>query len=521
MSEEAKKAGRGGLAILVAKVFFIITGFIQQPLLRLAIGQADYGALSRVLAVSNIFNNVVISSSTQGVSRTVAAAGEREREALRATLRVHVVIAVLGATLLAAGAPIVAWYQEAPGVLAPLTVVALVLLVYGVYAPLIGYLNGRALFVRQASLDMTAATLRTAGLVGLGWIFTRHAGALAASLKTSPGVLGAACGMVLAATGVFSLALRWTGTGKAFTERPPGVPTSGDYVRLIAPVMLAQLFVNALMQADIFVLGHYASQSASAGGAADPEVAANEWVAVYRAAQLFAFLPYRMLFSVTQVLFPMVAKAKAEEGDARVAEIVKRGCRIGAIVCGMLVVVVVGMPQSLVKFAYGAEMAAKAATTLRVLGVGQAFFAMLGLCTTILVSLGRETVAMTLTAVALVMLVGACALGDAAAPFGEAQLIASATAVTAALGGALVVGVFVVRRVAGAFVPVPTAVRVGACVTGAWALGRVMPVFSKALTPFVALALVLGYLAVLVVTRELGKDDLGLVLAVAVRRTKR
>jgi len=48
------------------------------------------------------------------------------------------------------------------------------------------------------------------------------------------------------------------------------------------------------------------------------------WVAVYRACQLFAFLPYQLLFSVTQVLFPMLAKANREEGPERVAELVAR-----------------------------------------------------------------------------------------------------------------------------------------------------------------------------------------------------
>src|SRR4051812_41582272 len=165
--DQARTAGRGGLAILVAKVFFILTGLVQQALLPRAIGQADYGALSRVSAVSNVFNNVVVSSSTQGVSRTVAAAGENEQQALRATLRVHSVIAIVASVLLVVAAPIVAWFQHAHEVTAPLIVMAGVLFLYGVYAPLIGYLNGRARFTNQASLDMLAATLRTIGLLGL------------------------------------------------------------------------------------------------------------------------------------------------------------------------------------------------------------------------------------------------------------------------------------------------------------------------------------------------------------------
>src|SRR4051794_24813238 len=165
--DQARTAGRGGLAVLVAKVFFILTGLVQQALLPRAIGLADYGALSRVLAVSNVFNNVVVSSSTQGVSRTVAAAGSAEREALRATLRVHLLIAIVAAVALAAAAPLAAYFEHAPDVLVPLLAMTGVLFIYGIYAPLVGYLNGRGMFTRQASLDIVAATLRTTALLGI------------------------------------------------------------------------------------------------------------------------------------------------------------------------------------------------------------------------------------------------------------------------------------------------------------------------------------------------------------------
>ncbi len=524
--DQARTAGRGGLAVLGAKVFFILTGLLQQALLPRAIGLADYGALSRVLAVSNVFNNVVVSSSTQGVSRTVAAAGALEREALRATLRVHFIIALVAGAMLAAAAPLVAHFEHAPDVLAPLLVMTGVLVIYGVYAPLVGYLNGRGVFTKQAALDVAAATLRTTALLGVGWLFAMRAGSLATALGTSAGVLGATVGAVLASIGVLLIALRWTGTGTSFSgPRPAGVPNVRTYLALILPVMVAQLFTNGLMQADIILLGRYLSLSAPELPAAavagkialSPAQAANEWVAVYRACQLFAFLPYQMLFSVTQVLFPMLARAKAEGGE-RVPELVRRGCRIGAIVCGLLVVIVLVIPGSLIKFAYGPEVALRGASTLRLLALGQAAFAILGLSTTVLVSLGREKTALSITAVALALLGATCAIIIPTAPFGAPQLMATATATTTALACALVVGVLAVEKIAGAFVPWRTALRVGLCIAAAYALGGVMPMFSKLLTPVVAAGVGLLYIAVLVLTGELGKDDLALVVSIAARR---
>src|ERR1700722_6466870 len=140
-AEDARTAGRGGIAVLGAKVFFLAVGFVPQPLLRLGVGLRDFGGLAQALIVANTVNNVVIASGTQGVSRAVAGAPGREPEALRAALRVHVPIAIAVAAAMAAGAPIYARFERASDVIAPLIVLAVVALLYGLYAPLIGYLN--------------------------------------------------------------------------------------------------------------------------------------------------------------------------------------------------------------------------------------------------------------------------------------------------------------------------------------------------------------------------------------------
>lgn len=522
-NEEQKQAGRGGLAVLVAKVFFILTGLVQQALLPRAIGRADYGALARVFAVSNVFNNVVVGSSTQGVSRTVAAAGEHHREALRASLRAHLGIGAVATGLLLLAAPVVAHFQGAPEILAPLVVMGGVLAVYGIYAPLVGYINGRRMFARQAALDIVAATLRTFGMLGIGWFFVRKAPEVATAVGTLPGLLGATLGAVLASIGVLLLALRWTGTGKSFAGAPPaGVVGMKVYVRLIVPVMIAQLFVNGLMQADIFMLGRYLSLAAAGlpapvtpgGAVTDPARAANEWVAVYRACQLFAFLPYQLLFSVTQVLFPMLARAKQEEGDARVAELVARGSRIGAIICGLMVAVIVAIPESLIRLAYDADIAAAGGPALRILVLGQSAFAMLGLSTTILVSLGRERTAMTLTALTLALMVTGCIVLVPNAAFGKPQVMAAATAAAGALAISLAFGVYSARRAAHAFVPVKTALRIALCIAVATLAGLYLPRFGKVVTLIVAAVVAGGYAAALVVLGEIGKSDLALVLAI-------
>lgn len=496
-------AGKGGLAILGAKIFFILTGLVQQPVLVAVLGLGEYGAFSRILAPSNILNNVTVSASIQGASRTVAAAHEQGIPVLRRILRLHFVIAVALLVLFGVAAPGIAWFQGSPHIVPGLLAMACVLALYAVYAPLVGSLNGRRLFVRQAGLDVLAATLRTAGLIGLGYVFM-HSG--------WRGATGSALGALFAVSCIFPVALVVSGV-----LRSSGAPADFDrraYLKGIAGLALAQFFTNLLMQVDIMALGHFLSRSP--GGTA-PE--ADEWVGVYRSCQLFAFLPYQLLFAVTQVLFPLLAKARSEGDHEAVKQLVSRGLRIGLLVTGLLVSVVVAMPRSLLRLVYPEVVAARGHDTLHLLALGQGLFAVLGLCTTVLASLGRERRAALITGIAT-LLVGL--LGFVFVPqadFGLPQLQRMAAATTAGLLLALVFGALAVVRIAKAFAPLRTTLRVALAVGLAFALGTVEPHVGKLVTLIMPIGIVLAYALTLLVTGELGPSDLAAIRGVLRRRT--
>ena len=92
----ARKAGRGGLAVGAAKIFFLVVGFVQQIVLARVLGVDGYGALSRVLAIANIANNVVVAGGIQGASREMAQASEEEKPVVqRRVLGIHAMVCLL------------------------------------------------------------------------------------------------------------------------------------------------------------------------------------------------------------------------------------------------------------------------------------------------------------------------------------------------------------------------------------------------------------------------------------------
>jgi stage V sporulation protein B len=537
-TKAARTAGRGGITVLGAKLFFLITGFAQQPLLRIAVGLSDFGGLAQALVVANTVNSVVVSSATQGVSRVVASAPGNEAQALRAALRVHLPLAVVIALCMAGAAPLFARFERADDVVAPLLVLSLVALLYGVYAPLVGYLNGRNRFGTQAALDVVFATLRTLGLVAFGYAFVRQG---------LSGVIGTTVGWVAAAVCIVPLAVRVTGWGRAIpagAERPHGVPRPGAYLLLLLPIAGAQLCTNLLLQIDIALLGRFLSEAQAAPGAAAAVAAAvmgagapnatamgasaataiamrdavKGWIAIYRECQTFAFLPYQLLFSITLVLFPMLARAQADGDAAAVRTYVARGARLAAIFGGLLVGVVLAMPESLLAFAYQPADAARGASVLRTMILAQGAFSMLGIATTVLTSIGRERTAAAVTFGAVIAVAATCFALVPAAPFGHAQLERSALATLVALVATLAVAGAIVRARTGAFVPLATAVRVGLALVACAATGAWLPRVGRLATPVVAAAIAVAYMAILVVTREVGRADLALVRALAPKR---
>jgi stage V sporulation protein B len=314
------------------------------------------------------------------------------------------------------------------------------------------------------------------------------------------------------------LAARATGLGVSVAKDrplPAGVPTSRGYIAMLLPIAGAQLCTNALLQMDIALLGRFLSQSAAAGLGADAQRdAVKTWVAIYKECQTFAFLPYQLLFSVTLILFPMLARARAEGDDVAVRSYVARGARLSAIFAGLLVCVIVAMPESMLSFAYGPADAARGADVLRTMALAQGAFTMLGIATTVLTSLGRERSAALVTLGAVVAVAATCAILVPGAPFGHAQLVKSAEATGVALVLSLVVAGAIVRSHAGAFVPLATATRVGLALAACTAMGFVMPRFGRMMTPAVALVVAAAYAAMLVITGEIGRADLALVRAV-------
>ncbi|MBN2192864.1 MAG: lipopolysaccharide biosynthesis protein [Polyangiaceae bacterium] len=486
-----------------AKGYFIGLGLVQQILLKFVLGLDGYGALSSALSLSSILYNTVVTTSIQGVSRAVAQAPEAERPATtRRALSVHAVLALpLGAAAFLAAGP-VGTFTGMPHVVMSLRLGSVIVVAYGLYAPLIGVLNGSRRFGGQALFDVAAATFRTVGLVGGGLVAVRLFGR---------GPEGAMAGFVAAAVLVLVAAVVVVGTGRS-GRSPLGVR---EHLLFIGPLALGQLLLNLLFQADLTVLRAFASRAATTAGL--PVEAADPLIGAYRATQLFSFLPYQLLLAITFVLFPLLAAAhRARDRDA-VRDYVRAGMRLALVIAGVMVSVSSGLARELLTSVFGQDAAELGSNAMELLTLGFGAFAIFGILTTVLNSIGRERESAIVTVVALALVIGLGALGLSGTAFAPALLLRTAVATSLGILVATVSAAILVRRATGGLVPTATAVRVGTAVAVSVVLGRCLPDLGltgnalRVLTVGYAGAVAIVYASVLLLTRELGAADLALV----------
>jgi stage V sporulation protein B len=499
-AETARTAGRGGLAIAAAKVSFIVFGFIQQLIFPRLLGVDGYGEVSLVLSVVAVVNNVVVAMAIQGVSRSVSMVPEKEADqAFRRALQIHIWVAMALSTGFALAAPQIAAFASAPRLATHLRVGAAVVLLYGIYAPLVGSLNGKRRFLDQAGLDIAYSVIRLCSMVGGALLFLRAG---------SSGVPG----FIAAAGAIVPIALARSGVGK-----PGGAaPRVPDYLRFLVPLFFGQICLNLLMQTDLLLLSRFVGQTA---GTSELGIkAANTLRGVYRGAQLFAFLPYQLLMSITFILFPMLARAIGEGDKDAVRSYTRTGIRLALILTGLLCGSVSGVAPHVLRLVFPEEMWKNGGDTLRILSLGMGAFSVLGVTSAALTSLGRAVASWLLTAAGVILVAIGCVTLVPRASLGPEMLVQSATAVTIALTLTAAAGGVVLARVAGGFVAPKTLARVLVALGVAVGAGSRLPWLGK---PAVILevALVAGiYLAVLLALRELGASDLGRIKQVLGRR---
>jgi O-antigen/teichoic acid export membrane protein len=521
---KATGAGRGVLYIAFAKFYFMFAGLVVQVRLPAILSRATFGAYSLVTSIASLVNNVLVTGTIQAVSRFAAQEPDKARLVQLAGLRMHVRLGLPIAVAFIAAAPVVAWLLHDSSKTAPLMLAGLIVGGYSFYAVFIGTANGLRQFQKQAGLDITFATLRVAGLLGMA--------------MAGFGVVGVIGGWVAAVGLILCAAIVWVGL--------PGAAAGGERIP-IAPMMryfgglaLYLALFNALMIVDGVLIkrltteffASHASELADAitrtmawapsatGYHADASVLADVQNGYYAAVQNLARLSYQAIIAATFVVFPLVSRSTFTEDRDITRRYVQVTMRYSLMFALAIAVVMVAAPTDVLALVYASDYAELGSSALVVLALGNVGFAVFAIAGTILNGAGLTWPAILTAALTLALAaVGNYIAIPLAAASGHVLVTAAAVTSGAMLVGAIASGA-VLRAKLGAFLPIVSVLRILIASAAAIAVGRIVPLHGrgKIFTLVLAALVAVTFLVVLIAVRELGTRDLAAIKAVRSKR---
>jgi stage V sporulation protein B len=489
-ASDGATAAKGAVFISIAKIYFMLSGFVQQVLLPRFLGLADYGAFAVVNNLISTVNNTVVQATVQAVSKFTAEDDARAEAVQRAGVRMQVVLGAALALTFFWGAPFIASFVHAERYTTALRIAALIPFLYAIYAVFIGSANGLRQFRTQANFDIGFSTSKTLLLLGLAAIWR---------------VNGAFIGFAVAASFILVVASR-------VMRLPPSAERfpQGRLVRYLGAVGIYAVLLNLALNYDLPILRHFAGQGAGAG-------VADAVGAQYAALRNLALLPYQALLVVTFVIFPLISRTTFAEDREATRVYVTQTLRYAVILVAAMGVVLAARPAALLALIYPPAYVA-GAPAMPILVGGECCLALLAVACSILNAAGRTRATVSLVALTVLSGTGAAALLVPRAAAGTPILVAAASATALGMVVGFVAAVITLRASLGGTPPFATVGRVALGIAAGMAIGRFLPGHGK-LVGLVATALAgIAYVGVLFATGELGPEDRARLARLARRR---
>lgn len=526
MSDEAKQgatgAGRGVLYIAFAKFYFMFAGLVVQFRLPAILSHTAWGSYSFINSLVSPVNNVLVTGTIQAVSKFAAAEPEKARRVQHAGLRMHVRVGLVVALAFVVAAPAVSWAFSDMSKMAPLMLAGVIVGGNAFYAVFVGAANGLRQFHKQAGLDITFATLRTAGLIGMA--------------MAGLGVIGVVGGWVAAVGAILMIATAWVGMpGKEAVGEP--LPVRPMIQFFIGVAIYLALF-NALMFVDTWLIkwqttDYFAAHAADLEAAVEqvvpwapaasgyhpsPSVLADVQVGYYAVVQNLARLSYQAIIAATFVVFPLVSRSTFTDDRETTKRYIAVTMRYSLMFAMAIAVVMAANPYDMLRVVYAPDFAQRGAPALPMLALGNVAFSVFAIAGTILNGAGMSRVAIQIAALTLVLAAVANFIAiPMAVDSGHVLEVAASVTGGAMLIGAVAGGLALHKRL-GAFVPVLSVVRIAIATGVAIVVGRFLPLHGRLMSLVEAVVVGTTFLVVLVVTRELGKRDLDAIKAVRKKR---
>ena len=479
----AAVAGRGTVLITTAKIWFMVSGYGIAFTLAHLLTDENYGLYRVVINTVSIINAVIVTGTYQTVSKYVSQDPENADSIKTKALILQLYVggaASLGFFLLA---PFVAASLNDPRLTSYLRLASLITLCYAFYSVYTGYFNGKKDFGAQAALDITYSTLKLIFIV------------LLAALGF--GVIGSVGGFALAAFCVLLISATIAkGRGQASSAR------LAQLFRFQSQLLVFTFVLTLLQRVDLMLIKALSSGDAKIS---------SENAGYYSAAVDIANITYQIIISVTFIIFPLISKSTFDNNRVSTQTYIRNTLRYTLMVMALTATLFSSEASGVLHVIYRESYQAGAGA-LRILAFGMMFFGLLYILTTVISASGRPSISLLL---GVTTLITTTVLNLLLIPPLGLKGAAIATTISMLAGAAI--GCVYLWSKFRTLLPLMTALRIVACVGITYAVSLVLSPASKVLIIVNMLVLSLTFILALIFSRELGREDLRLLMRVAGR----
>ncbi|MCS6886282.1 MAG: oligosaccharide flippase family protein [Acidobacteriota bacterium] len=489
--ESLRLAGRGTLFITISKAYFIFSGYCIYLVLSRVLTPEQFGIYGVVTGIVSIINAIVVVGTQQTVSKFVSEDDKRAEAVKDKALKLQLVIGGTIALGYFVSQPLIAKLENDPDLLPYLRISTLITAAYSFYAVYLGYLNGQRKFFRQSGLDVTYSTLK------LGLICT-----LAFFLKSTAAAIlgfGLAATVALGVSPIFA-----AGRGSVEKEKTSFLKTA-DYLRFQFALLGSVLVSNCLQKADLLLLKALGS---------DFTDEANRMAGYYTALMAVANVTYQSVVSVAFVIFPMISRASFEDKKEDVATYVTQTVKYSLMIMALVATVLSSNSRSVLRLVFG-ESYLVGAPALSVATYGAMCYGILYILSAIISSSGKPKISFAINSITLAI---SCFVNFLLIP--KLQLLGASVGTTVAMFcGLILAGVYVYTKFSSLVSPT-SIFRISLATTVTYAIGKFIAADELYLVVGAVLIQITLYLVVLLILKEVGRDELLAVTVIFGRSTR-
>ena len=464
----------GTVYLSIASLVFIATGYLINISLGRILGPSLYGIYGVIISLMTAINLTQTAGLPQAIAKFVAEDEKNADGVLKSGLALQVTSTLIASIIFFLFAKPIALLLKDTSLIPYLQLSAVVFPLYGIYSVYLNYYNGLHFFKRQAAMGIGYALIKVIAVLGLVYVF--H-------------VYGAILGFIISPLIALFIGIHI-----------PRVKNRFPYKRLIffsLPLIGVAIFSNLLQSIDLFFVKAI--------------LHINMFTGYYTANQNIAEIPFYGVVAIASVLFPSISRHVSRNLVRETKLLIRNSLRITLLILLPSVLLISATSLSILQLLFSSTFS-QGAESLAILTIGNFFFTLFIILTTIISGSGSPGKSSILAGIGVILSAIFCILFTP--HFG---LNGAAWATTVASFFVMIGAGIIVYRKFGVLFDIKSSCKIFIASLVIYGIARVI-VLPVMLLPVLYLFLFGIYGGLLFVMKEITEEDVSLIRSLIPKR---